>query len=152
MGRDGMVFSYHTGILLRRLWEDYWNIKCTRALFFRVVFSQVALVVRNQLASAGDAGGLSSIPGSARSPGGGNGLPLQCSCLENSVERGVLQATVHGVTESDTTEWLSTHKSRKCKSVCLSVDFCSVEAITLLLLLLLLLLSRFSRVRPCVTS
>ena len=44
--------------------------------------------------NAGDAG---SIPGSGRSRGGGNGNPLQYSYLENSMDRGALQATVHGV-------------------------------------------------------
>ena len=47
--------------------------------------------------SAGDA---SSIPGWGRSPGGGNGYPLQYSCLENSMDRGSWQATVHGVPKS----------------------------------------------------
>ena len=47
---------------------------------------------------------MSSIPGSGRSPGGGNGHPLQYSCLENPMGKGAWQATVHGVTkESDTT-------------------------------------------------
>ena len=45
-----------------------------------------------------------SVPGLGRSPGGGNGYPLQCSCLENSVDRGAWQATVHEFAESDTTE------------------------------------------------
>ncbi len=45
------------------------------------------------------------IPGSGRSPQVGNSNPLQYSCLENSMDRGTWQATVHGVTkESDTTE------------------------------------------------
>ena len=48
----------------------------------------------------GDAG---LIPGLERSPGGGHGNPLQYSCLENPMDRGAWQATVHGVTESDTT-------------------------------------------------
>ena len=43
-----------------------------------------------------------SIPGSGRSPGEGNGDPLQFSCLENSMNRGAWQATVHGVTKSRT--------------------------------------------------
>ena len=47
---------------------------------------------------------LGSIPGSGRSPGGGNGNPHQDSCLENSMDRGAWQATVHGVSESDTTK------------------------------------------------
>ena len=52
--------------------------------------------------SAGDTGDAGSIPGSERSPGGGNGNPLQCSCWENSMDRGAWQATDHGVAESDT--------------------------------------------------
>ena len=44
--------------------------------------------------------------GVGRSPGEGNGNPLQFSCLENPKARGAWQATVHGVTESDTTEQL----------------------------------------------
>ena len=47
--------------------------------------------------SACSAGDLDSIPGSGRSPGEGNGNPLQDSCLENPMVRGALQATVHGV-------------------------------------------------------
>ena len=50
---------------------------------------------------------LSSIPGSGRSPGKGNGYPLQYFCLENSMGRGTWQATVHVVTKSDTTEQLT---------------------------------------------
>ena len=57
-------------------------------------------VVKNSLASAGGAGDPGSIPGSGRSPGGGNGSPLQYSCLENPVDRGAWQATVYGVTKS----------------------------------------------------
>ena len=48
------------------------------------------------------AGGVVSIPGSGRSPGEGNGNPLQYSCLENSMDRGAWWATVHRVTKSQT--------------------------------------------------
>ena len=46
--------------------------------------------------SAHNAGDLGSIPGSGGSPGGGNGNPLQCSCLENPMDRGAWWATVLG--------------------------------------------------------
>ena len=45
-------------------------------------------------------GDLGSLSGSVRSPGGGNGYPLQCSCLENPVDRRLWWATVHGVAKS----------------------------------------------------
>ena len=53
-------------------------------------------------ASACNAGDLGSIPGSARSPGEGNGNPLQYSCLENSVDGGAWWATVYGVAKNRT--------------------------------------------------
>ena len=59
-------------------------------------------VVKNLPANAGDARDVGSIPGLARSPGGGHGNPLQYSCLEDFMNRGAWQAIVHGVTESDT--------------------------------------------------
>ena len=59
-------------------------------------------MVKNPPASAGNTGDASSIPGSGRSPGGGNGNPLQYSFLENPMDRGAWQATVHGVTKSQT--------------------------------------------------
>ena len=55
--------------------------------------------VKNTSANIGDTDqGL--IPGLGRSPGGGNGNPLQYSCLENPMDRGACRATVHGVTKS----------------------------------------------------
>ena len=54
------------------------------------------------LVSAYNAGDLGSIPGSGRSPGEGNGNPLQYSCLKNPMDGGSWQATVHGVTKSQT--------------------------------------------------
>ena len=64
--------------------------------------SRVALVVKNLLANAGDVRDTGSIPGSGRSPAGRNGSALQYSCLENAMDRGALQATVHEVTKNGT--------------------------------------------------
>ena len=61
-------------------------------------------VVKNPFGNARDAG---SIPELGRSPGIGNGKPLQYSCLENSLDRRAWWATVHGVTKTRTR--LSTH-------------------------------------------
>ena len=52
--------------------------------------------------SACNARDMSSIPGSGRSPGEGNGNPLQYSCLENPMDGGAWWATVHGVAKSQT--------------------------------------------------
>ena len=49
--------------------------------------------------NAGDTRDSGLIPGSGRSPGGGHGNPLQCSCLQNPMDRGAWWATVHGVTQ-----------------------------------------------------
>ena len=61
-------------------------------------------MVKNMLDNAGDAGNAGLVPGSGRSPGEGNGTPLQYACLENSMDRGAWWIAVHGITkESDMT-------------------------------------------------
>ena len=65
--------------------------------FLRFWTSLVAQIVKTPPANAGDAG---SVPGLGRSPGEGNGNPLQYSCLENPMDREAWWATVHGVTKS----------------------------------------------------
>ena len=62
--------------------------------------SQVALVVKNLPANAGDTRDMSLIPGLGRSPEGGNGNPLQYSCLENPMDRGAWWPTVCGFAKS----------------------------------------------------
>ena len=65
-------------------------------------------MVKNPPANAGDA---ASVPGSGISPGEGNGTPLQNSCLRNPMDRGAWGATIHGVTESDTTSSLNNNNN-----------------------------------------
>ena len=60
----------------------------------------MALVVKNPPANAGDVRDLGSIPGWGRSPGGGQGNPLQYFCLENPMDGGAWQATVRRVAQS----------------------------------------------------
>ena len=64
--------------------------------------SQVALVIKNPPANAGDIRDVRSLPGLGRSPGEGHGNPLQYSCLENPEDRGAWWATVHGLAKSQT--------------------------------------------------
>ena len=60
------------------------------------------LVLKNLPANAGDVREVGSIPGSGRSPGEGNGNTFQHSCLENHIDRGAWQTTVHRVAKSQT--------------------------------------------------
>ena len=77
-----------------------------------LIFSQVALVVKKTLANAGDVRDLGSIPGSGRSPGEGNGNPLQYSCLENPMNIETWQASVTELQRIWTqVKWLSQHKT-----------------------------------------
>ena len=73
-------------------------------------------VVKNLPANAEDAGAVGLVPGSGKSPGGGNGNPLQYSCLENSMDGGAWWATLHRVTKSQTR--LSTQPSRPGRGCC----------------------------------
>ena len=67
--------------------------------------SQIALVVKNPPANAGDVGVEGSIPGLGRSPGGRHGNPLQCSCLENPHEqRSLVGYSSQGLKELDLNE------------------------------------------------
>ena len=73
---------------------------CMQASFSSA--SQVAPVVKNPLANAGDLRDAGSNPGLGRSPEGEHGNPLWYPCLENSMDRGAWQAIVHGVTQNRT--------------------------------------------------
>ena len=84
----------------------------------------VALVVKNLPANAGDMRNTGSIPESGRSPGGGHGNPLWCSCPENPRDKGAWWATVHGVVKSRTQLKQS---NLACMHACVtSGTFCSI--------------------------
>ena len=82
------------------------SFKCSGfSLILRPHSSQMGFPGGSEVkASTCNAGDLGSIPGSGRSPGDGNGNPLQYSCLENPMDRGAWWATVHRVAGSDMTE------------------------------------------------
>ena len=78
-------------------------------------------MVRNPPANVGDARDVGSIPGWRTSPGIGNGNSLQYSFLENSMDRGAWQATVHGVAKTQTW-WACTHPNNSSKWSCLGIS------------------------------
>ena len=93
----GQVWSRRDGGLSQKSGaEEYGRISRGKAHF---IFSEdyMALVVKNPPANPGDIRVVGLIPGLGRSPGGGHGSPLQYSCLENPMDRGVWQAVVHRV-------------------------------------------------------
>ena len=82
-----------------------WNLLSTQRYLLNVEYmnewtSLVALVVKTPSVNVGDIRDVGSIPGPGRSPGEGHGNPLQYSCLENPLDRGAWQATVHMVSKS----------------------------------------------------
>ena len=92
--------------------QEYWSgvplpSPINMAVFLKLIYSiptssQVTLVIKNLPANVGDIRDVGLIPGSGKSPGEGNGNPLQYSCLENPMDRGAWRATVHSIIRSQT--------------------------------------------------
>ena len=81
-----------------RLWgRRHRDVRDDRAAALRSSMTLLALVIKNPSVRAGDIRDAGLISGSGRSPGVGSSRPLQYSCLENPIDRGAWQATVHGV-------------------------------------------------------
>ena len=91
-----VLFWLIWGVLL------FLHMNCCEKIMVRNVHwaSKVVLVVKNPLVNAGDARDVGSVPKEGRFPEIGNGNTLQYSCLENSIDRGAWQATVHGAAKS----------------------------------------------------
>ena len=83
---------------------EFLNLQHLLRKIYRPGASQVVQVIKKLPARAADIREEGLIPGSGRFPGGGHDNPHQYSCLENPMDRGASRATVHGVTELDTTE------------------------------------------------
>ena len=96
--------------------------------------TEMALVIKNPPANAGDIRDVGLIPGSGRSLEGGHSNPLQYSCLENPMDRGAWWATVHGVTKSQTRlsdyhfHFLMTNLDSILKSITLLTKVCTVKS------------------------
>ena len=106
------LLSFKVSLLsLSLLLDSTWQVVLT--LLF-LSFQQVASGSSDGKDSTCNAGDMGLFPGLGRSPGEGNGKPLQYSCLENSVDRGAWWAIVHGVTESDMTEQLTHTHTHFC--------------------------------------
>ena len=102
--RDGIGREVGGGSRIRETctpWLIYVSVWQKPLQYCRVISLQLKLKKKTKKESACNAGDMGLIPDSGRSPKGGNGNPLQYSCLENSMERGAWWATVHGVTEQD---------------------------------------------------
>ena len=87
-------------------------------------------MVKNLPANAGDVRDVGLLPGSGRSPGEGNGNPFQYSCLNNPMDRGAWQATVHRLTKSQTRlKGLSMHIGISLLNsfvLCLAAQLCPI--------------------------
>ena len=94
------------GLVLSKCWPLFF--KPQQLLMASEEGNYTGAVLKNLPANAGDGRDASLIPGSGRSPGVGNGHPLQYSCLGNPMDRGAWWVTDHGITESQT--HLSTHR------------------------------------------
>ena len=107
------IYPYNSAVLLLGTFLGEMNTFIHKKTHIRIIViasHQVALVVKNPPTSEGDIRDASLIPGSGRSPGEGNGNPLQYSCLENPVDREACWATVHRVAKTWTQlKQLSTH-------------------------------------------
>ena len=95
-------------IQLQDLTAVCWEVSYVKPKWVKTMFTHLSQMIKNPPANAGHVRDVGSIPGLGRSLGGGQGIPLQYSCLENPMDRGAWWATLHGVTKSWTRlKWLT---------------------------------------------
>ena len=99
---NNIKWQFHLKILTSQIWVQNLKSSCKSFPQSFPFWASWALGVKNSLANAGDIRDTDLIPGLGISPGGGQGHPLQYSCLENPLDRGSWWATVHGVAKSQT--------------------------------------------------
>ena len=110
MEREAWRAAVH-GVTKSRTWLTNWTELTEKLPVVSNRASQVARWLKNPPTDTGDTG---SIPGSGKTPGRGNGNPLQHSCLKNPMDRGTWQVTVHGAAKSQI--WLSTYTQTMSKN------------------------------------
>ena len=101
------MLIYYLSSLARCVFQSLPNFKevawyTLSQILFQICVLEMELVVKNPLANTGDIGDAGLTPWLGGSPEGGCGNPLQYSCLENPMDRGAWQVTVHRVTKSQT--------------------------------------------------
>ena len=127
----------------------YAQLMNNQVLMYSTWASQVALVLKNLPVKAGDVRDVSSIPGSGRSPGGGNGNSLQDTCLENPMHRGAWGATVDRVSkESDTTKPLKQQQQQRPNSRH-SQLLCSLTSLTCIMCFMMAGEVSDCQLKPC---
>ena len=115
MGGSGYAYDLNDGYGFKGIYLSSNSLRCLHFVCAYFLLLPSGSEGKESVCNAGDSADTGPIPGSGRSPGEGNGNPLQCSCLENSMDKEAWQARVPGVTKSQTQLSMHAHIYR-CQS------------------------------------